>query len=166
MRTTSYLGRILVLLPLVAAGACQAPADPGQDVTALEERLLQLDRDFDADSAERGSAAWVERFADDGEMVSGSQVVVGPEAVGEAVASLDTSEVTLRWEPIEAAAAASGDLGYTRGRYRRTVASADGEPRVSTGSYLTVWRELPDGRWAIALDIGSPDPPTPAAGQE
>jgi ketosteroid isomerase-like protein len=166
MRIRTFPWSLFVLIPVMAATACHARDETTVDLTTLEHRLLQLDREFDADCAERGSAAWVERFAPDGQLVSGSEVVVGPAAVGEAVAVLDTPEVTLRWEPTEATVATSGDLGYTRGRYRRTVSPPGGEPTSSTGSYLTVWKKLEDGRWAIALDIGSPDPSTPSTEEE
>lgn len=65
----------------------------------------------------------------------------------------------LTWAPVHVEAAASGDLGYSTGRYEWGGKSADGTPRISTGWYVTIWRKGSDGRWRAALDIGTPPSP-------
>jgi ketosteroid isomerase-like protein len=44
----------------------------------------------------------------------------------------------------------SGDLGYTYGTYLMK----DGASEVR-GTYVTVWRKRPDGRWKYVLDSGN-----------
>jgi ketosteroid isomerase-like protein len=56
---------------------------------------------------------------------------------------------------IHAAAAASGDLGYTYGRY--LFAGAGGE----SGHYARAWVRDRSGAWLLAADITSPDPGRP-----
>lgn len=56
------------------------------------------------------------------------------------------------WTVERAAAAASADFGYARGRY---ASSAGGEP---IGYYLRVWRREA-GTWKVALEIVNPAPP-------
>ncbi len=65
----------------------------------------------------------------------------------------------LTWAPVHVEAAASGDLGYSTGRYEWGGKNPDGTPRVRTGWYVTIWRKGADGRWRAALDIGTPPSP-------
>jgi ketosteroid isomerase-like protein len=59
--------------------------------------------------------------------------------------------------PIEAAGAASGDLGYTIGWWRR---SQTGHP-ASQGHYVTIWKRQRDGRFRAVVDIGTVEPEPP-----
>ena len=71
--------------------------------------------------------------------------------------------MSLTWEPDKEEMAASGDLGYTYGRYRYRGNGPDGRPVVHNGKYVTIWRKEQDGRWRIVVDIGTPSDPPPAA---
>lgn len=51
---------------------------------------------------------------------------------------------SIRWEPLDAGVAGSGDLGYTYGRA--------GVSEDST-SYARIWRRRPGGEWKIVLDV-------------
>ncbi len=60
-------------------------------------------------------------------------------------------------EPIKAETAASGDLGYTWGKYNVTPTD-----RASyTGHYVRVWTRNADGTWQLVYEITTPPPPTP-----
>lgn len=65
----------------------------------------------------------------------------------------------LTWAPVHVEASASGDLGYSTGRYELSGKNADGTPRTATGWYVTIWRKGADGLWRAALDIGTPPSP-------
>jgi len=67
----------------------------------------------------------------------------------------------LTWAPDQVEASASGDLGWSTGRFEMTLRGADGTPRTGTGWYVTIWRKGPDGRWRAVLDIGTPPSPAP-----
>jgi len=53
----------------------------------------------------------------------------------------------------------SADLGYSIGDYERIGKDPSGNPSSATGSYVSIWRKQPDGRWKIVLDIGTPGSP-------
>jgi ketosteroid isomerase-like protein len=55
----------------------------------------------------------------------------------------------------------SADLGYSVGEYQRIGKDSSGNPTTATGSYVSIWRKQPDGKWKIVLDIGSPATPKP-----
>jgi ketosteroid isomerase-like protein len=60
----------------------------------------------------------------------------------------------LSWTNEAAEVAKSGDIGYTRG----TFTGSQGNSAFS-GSYATVWKKDKDGKWRVAVDIASAEPP-------
>ncbi|MBN1447083.1 MAG: nuclear transport factor 2 family protein [Bacteroidetes bacterium] len=62
---------------------------------------------------------------------------------------------SLRWKPLMADVAASGDLGYTHGRYRFARLDAGGDSSFIHGYYVTVWKRQVDGSWKFVMDAGN-----------
>ncbi len=142
------------LAAALAAGAC---ARPDHRAAAVAE-LKDADVAFAKATAERGVEGWVSFFADSGMQVVAGRNVVGRAAIRQLMApSLGDTTRTLTWRPVSAEASQAGDLGYTIGRWERTVHLKDSTV-VTRGSYVTIWRRQGDGTWKVALDIGSGDP--------
>lgn len=140
---------LLGALALVACGPSRPAATVGD--------LMAADRAFATATAERGSAGWVSWFAEDGTVFRGGRPVAGHEAIRDLMAPmLDGEGTSLTWEPEAGEIAASGDLGYTRGRWERRSTGPDGVVAVHTGSYVTIWKKVADGSWKVTLDIGNP----------
>ena len=151
----------LTLVALAAGGApaaCGAPAPPTLS-TPDPAQLLEADRAFAADAAESGVDGWVRWFAPHGAQLIEGGEVRGLEAIRELMtpAFADPS-FSLSWEPTYAEIAASGDLGYTLGRYVRRGSDGKGGSLEATGQYFTVWKRGADGEWRVAVDGGVPDP--------
>ena len=68
-------------------------------------------------------------------------------------------KMSLTWTAVDAGAATSGDLGYSRGTYRLSFTDASGKPVVDTGKYVTVWHKQADGSWKVLADIFNSDLP-------
>jgi len=130
----------------------------------LRTTLMDVDRAFDKATAAKGIEGWVEFAADDAVfMPEGLDFVRGKEAVRKFYTPMFARKgFTLRWEPIEAVVAASGDLGYTLGRWKSTAINPEGKTVTGQGKYLTIWKKQKDGSWKAAVDVGNT---TPAAGQ-
>jgi ketosteroid isomerase-like protein len=151
---------------LIPAMACADTPDettpPLQDAPDPEV-LMQADREFAAAVAEGGSEAWADWFAEDGAMIQpGVGEITGREAILARMGSLDAPGVSLRWEPLRAEIAASGDLGWTTGTYVSEGPGPDGEVARGEGRYVTIWRRAADGTWKVGMDLGNPT--SPAAG--
>jgi ketosteroid isomerase-like protein len=58
-------------------------------------------------------------------------------------------------------ASAAGDLGYSTGTFEMTVDDESGNPSVTRGKYVTVWRKEPDGIFRVVADIFNSDEPPP-----
>ena len=88
------------------------------DAAADKAALLKIDEAFSADAQRLGVAeAFLQYAAPDARMLpQGKDVVSGFEAVRRQMAGFP-AKATLAWKPFYADVAASGDLGYTLGRY-------------------------------------------------
>jgi ketosteroid isomerase-like protein len=146
----------LLLCGCAAEAPPPAPADP-----AL---LMEADRQFAADVAEGGTDAWVSWIAADGaQIVPNAGEIRGHDAIHDLMADLDDPTYSLKWEPLRADIAASGDLGWTTGSFVSEVTAADGTTRRGQGRYVTIWRKQADGSWKVVMDLGNPTTP-PAGG--
>ena len=122
--------------------------------------LLEADRQFALEVAERGLEAWVDWFEEEGLQLAPGEVVRGKGAIRAYMEpSFGTEGFLLEWEPEHASISASGDLGYTYGRYAVHRTGEDGSDVVREGRYVTIWHRQSDGTWKVALDTGVPDPP-------
>ena len=126
----------------------------------VRDELLRLERDFAAAASKDTAAAFDAEAADDIRLMrDGHFPFLGKEAMRRALAA---ERGTLTWEPAQAAAARSGELGYTYGTYelRRAAAAA-----VERGHYVRIWKKKSDGRkksdgaWKVVLDLLNPLPP-------
>lgn len=149
------------MLGMLAVAGCapevesMPPADPSV--------LMEADRAFAADVAARGTDAWVSWFATDGAQIQpGTGEVMGHDALRTLMAGLDDPNFSLSWEPLRADIAASGDLGWTTGKYVSEGVGPDGEPRRGQGRYVTIWRKAADGSWKVVMDLGNPTQAPPA----
>jgi ketosteroid isomerase-like protein len=143
-----------MLAALLATGA------RAQDVVATRSALMVADRAFNRATAARRADGWMEFIAEDGEMIRSAGTITGRAAIREAMAKAfaDTA-FSLTWEPLQADAGGSGDLGYTNGKYEARFRDANGKPTVRIGRYLTVWKKQANGSWKVVRDIGVQDPP-------
>ena len=148
----------------LTVGACGATRP---DPAARRGVLLEADRAFAAATAERGVDGWVSYFAAEGTQFPPHGMARGHEEIRRRMAPVFADpDNTLRWEPTFEDVAASGDLGYTVGRWENATRATDGSTSVTArGSYVTIWRRQADGTWNVVVDIGNSDEvETPAAG--
>jgi len=148
-----------VLTTVAVSGSAQA-LPPGKSgippaPTRAAVEIAAQERAFARTCVEKGMrAAFTEFFAPDA-------VDFEPQPAL-AAASLPkkpdgTASFTLDWEPWVADASAAGDLGWDTGPYVLEDRSpAKSPPRH--GWFFSVWRRQPDGRWKVALDVGTESP--------
>ena len=155
--------KLLVALPAVAlllalAGGCAKQPAAGPDAAALRESLLEADRNFAATALTEGVVMAYEQFlaVDAAQLPDGGLPLVGKESImANVLAAVADNEFSLSWEPVDAAVAASGDLGYTWGNYFLEGLDPDGETYVAEGKYANVWRYSAAAGWQVILDISN-----------
>ena len=133
----------------------------GQDKMDEATLLMQLDREFDKATAEKGIDGWVAYFAQNGSMLSDtSKPTTGPAEIrAEMEPVFKDSTFTLRWHPTKAEMMIPGVIGYTVGRWERVRKNKEGKWMKSAGTYSTTWKKQLDSSWKIVLDSGVSDGP-------
>ena len=160
-----------VLAGFLAWGACSAWAQlplPGEQPTPNpltdplanpgKVLLFDLETKFAKDTVERGGAGFASWFAEDGVALgNGKAPVIGKVAIAKS-ANWSPKEYQLTWTPTDAQMSPSGDMGYTWGHFEGHSKDAGGNPVITSGRYITVWRKQADGSWKVELDAGANEP--------
>ncbi len=124
-------------------------------ISLVQEELFAADRAFAAEVAKGGAAAWASWFARTGTQFPSAGRLEGREAIEAHMQGLFDGGNQLHWDPVTAVAAASGDLGYTLGRWK--FSNPEGVV-AATGNYVSIWTRTADEGWRVAVDIGNSDP--------
>jgi ketosteroid isomerase-like protein len=138
----------------LAAAICAVPlgAFAQSPDTSTAREIARIDNEYSAVSVVKGMpTASVEYFAEDG-------TAFAPTAVNGRTywASRTNFPGTLIWQPIFAFAGAAGDLGFTTGPWE--LKKGNDQPSLGYGHYVTIWSKQRDGKWKIALDVGTENP--------
>lgn len=134
--------------------------NPLTDTTVNPGKVLLFDLEarFAKDVAARGGAAFADWFANDGVTLgNGAAPKIGKVAIAKS-ANWSPKDYQLTWTPTDAMMGPSGDMGYTWGHYEGRSKDANGNPVLTSGRYITMWRKEPDGNWKVVLDAGANEP--------
>lgn len=146
MRTTALA--FLAALALAGPAAAAPPAPPpAADLAAQAEAVRATEAAFARTMADRDFAAFARFVAPDAVFVE-EPSLRGAEAVLAGWKPLfDGATAPFSWAPEAVDVLPSGGLAMSHG----PVFNARGE---RTGTFWSVWRLEPDGRWRIVLDHG------------
>jgi len=145
---------------LLEPGSASSSPNPLTDTTVKPGKVLLFDLEarFAKDVAARGGAAFADWFAEDGVALgNGAQPKIGKISIAKS-ANWSPKEYQLTWTPTDALMGPSGDMGYTWGHYEGHSKDANGNPVITSGRYITVWRKQADGNWKVVLDAGANEP--------
>ena len=139
-------------LLLLILSSCIRPA---VDKKLLEKELLKTDEDFSQMSIEKGRKAAFLAYAADSVIMmrQGALPLFGFAELKKQLETSKSDAFQLRWVPI--VAEASGDLGYTFGKWELRLTGKD---TVLYGTYVTIWKKFPGGKWKYILDGGNDTP--------
>lgn len=122
-------------------------------LASAEELVHAADVALDRAVATRDAAAFAALLEEDAVFAGGRRVSRGRAAVLEAWSPLlSEGGPRLRWTPVRAGVAASGDLAFTTGRWTLETGKEDRPAERTEGEYATVWRRGADGAWRVLLD--------------
>lgn len=139
------------------APTATALTDPGYDASI--QPLLEADQRFSADTKAGGGKACLAWFATDAVTLSnGKPVVQGKAAIGRNT-DWDPKNYQLSWVPEGGRMGPSGDMGVTWGTYNGQARDHQGNPVVTSGRYITVWKKDTPGQWKVLLDASNEAPP-------
>jgi ketosteroid isomerase-like protein len=144
----------------LTSGTSAETVNPLADTTMTPGKalLFDLEAKFAKATAEGGGKAFATWFAEDGVSLGNGQAPVhGRDAIAKQATWLPKN-YQLLWTPTDGVMSPAGDMGYTWGHYEGHSRDADGNPKVTTGRYLTIWRREQDGSWKVMLDASSDEP--------
>jgi ketosteroid isomerase-like protein len=148
---------------ILGGGSQVSPAEssnPLVDATMKPGKalLFDLEAKFAKETAEGGGKAFAAWFAEDGvSLANGQAAVHGREAIAQQ-ATWSPKNYQLQWTPTDGLMSPAGDMGYTWGHYEGHSRDTDGNTKVTSGRYLTIWRKEPDGSWKVTLDASNEEP--------
>jgi len=144
--------------PAMTAQDQPAPRKIGQNrPRGVEMEVRDADVQWAKDTAARRIEGWMDGFTDDAVIIAAGKTVEGKQAIREFFTGVFANkDYTLTWSPTRVETSTEGTLGYTYGNYESRFGAT-----VRHGMYMTVWRKV-DGKWKVALDMGSPLPEPPA----
>lgn len=111
--------------------------------------LVKTENSFAAYALAHGTKDAFLQFADSNGLVFSN---------GKAVNAIETwtkrekNKAVLKWYPVFAETAASGDLGYTTGPW--TYRASPQDSTSAYGYFITVWHRTEKGKWKFLLDMG------------
>jgi len=122
-------------------------------------QLLELEGKFSQAVAEGGGKAFASWFAEDAVTLNnGKPATLGRGAIA-ASATWNPKEYSLTWVAQGAQMGPSNDMGFTWGHYEGRSNDRNGQPVVTSGRYITIWKKLKDGTWKVAMDASADEPP-------
>lgn len=126
-----------------------------KDTKFLEKELIKTDQDFSQMSVEKGMKEAFLAYAADSVIMlrQGKLPLFGKTELINHFKTIPDKQVHLQWVPV--VAEASGTLGYTFGKWELRITGKD---TVEYGTYVTVWKKFPDGKWKYVLDGGNDTP--------
>jgi len=142
--------RLLIGFGFSVLVACAAP-----DKETLKQELVRTEAEFFQQALERGFNAGLHAFMAEEAFIANS-LTLGRDAQAERLGSEQPRKSRaniIRWRPLRADVADSGDLGYTWG-VAESGATKEG-PFKPYGIYVTIWRRQPDGKWKFVYDAAT-----------
>ncbi len=121
-----------------------------QSAAEWKEQVRAAERAFAGTMAARDHAAFQRFLSAETVFFSGSAVLRGPAAVGAAWKHYyEGAAAPFSWEPEQVEVLDSGTLAMTSGPVWNPA-----HQRI--GTFHSVWRREPDGKWRIVFDKGCP----------
>lgn len=134
---------------------------PVVDVEAEGEGLMQLSRDWSDLVATGDMDAVMNGWAEDAVMMPpGLPALEGKAAIRNYVeGAMQIPGFSISWEPLSVHVSSSGDMAYMIERNVTTVNDSLGNPLITHGKVVTVWRKAADGSWQNVIDMWNEAPP-------
>jgi ketosteroid isomerase-like protein len=145
MKLTVVLATLVLLVATHAARAAETASTPKRD---LVSEVRDSERAFAKTMADRDLASFGGYVAEEGVFFGGKGPLRGRAAVVQAwTRFFEGKEAPFSWEPETVEVLPSGNLALTAGPVR--------DPKGTLiGTFSTIWRLEPDGRWRVAFDRG------------
>jgi len=145
----------MILEIILAAALAPVEVDP------VREAVLCAEVGFSRSVENQNFEAFKSFLDPEVRFVTG-RILRGSEEVGQGWAGFFTRDASkFRWRPLIVEVVAGGTLAISRGPYRQTSVSDDGEEKIAWGTFNSTWRLNAEGEWKVLFDAGGDHGMTP-----
>ena len=115
--------------------------------------ILETEHAFAQLAKDQGlKVAFLTYASDEAVLHRANKLIKGKQAIAEYFEQQTLQNVRLEWEPDFVSVAASGDLGYTYGKFNFEGIDEKGEEIKVEGIFHTVWKREANGEWRYVWD--------------
>ncbi|MCR9287632.1 MAG: nuclear transport factor 2 family protein [Bacteroidetes bacterium] len=123
------------------------------DIEKSKKEIVETELAFAKIAKEEGlSNAFTSYAANDGVLNRNNKIISGKPAIKKYLESSSHTNISLEWTPDFVDVSASGDLGYTYGKFTYSAQDTSGQIIKSEGIFHTVWKRQADGTWKFVYD--------------
>lgn len=152
--TTSVPLSPLILLIFILFFSCNT-SHKESEIEQWKNEILETELSFAKMLKKEGVAkAFLFFAAEDAVLMRNDSLIIGKTAIKK-MYTLNLSlsdDVSLTWKADFVDVAASGELGYTYGKYVYTVTDSLGNTNTAEGIFHTVWKRQKEGIWKFVWD--------------
>jgi ketosteroid isomerase-like protein len=141
---------LLIFVLLYSCGDKSPKSSPEQ----WKQEIIETEAQFAQMAGEVGiREAFLSFAAEDAVLMRNDSLVIGKEGIARYLnAEGPSGDISLTWKPDFVDVSASGDLGYTYGKFTFSVTDSTGTRMENTGVFHTVWKRQADGSWKFVWD--------------
>jgi len=137
---------------LFFTASCSFFSSEKEEINTNEKALIEMqkaDIAFSEYSKLNGMhKAFLQFIADDAVLLQSNTIpIIGADAIL-FIANMNDANLELTWNPLGGEVASSGELGFTYG----TFFLKKDTTTMQQGSYVTIWKKQPDGKWKFVLE--------------
>lgn len=127
---------------------------PVPDKEKVKQEIIQVEKDFEKMTAEKGIAEGFAFFADaNGVIKRGSDSIIsGKAGIHNYYSAAYFKTASVKWAPDFVDVAEDGSMAYTYGKYSWQSKDSTGKISETRGVFHTVWKKQPDGSWRYVWD--------------
>lgn len=147
--------KILFLFLACAFISCNQQVDKSDksEKEKWKSEILKAEADFENMAQEKSiPEAFIAYAADDVAILRNNKVIEDKKALSDFYNGDNYENVSLHWKPDFVDVSASGDLGYTYGKYVYKITDSLGKQQVHEGIFHTVWKRQSGGEWKFVWD--------------
>ncbi len=150
------VGAAAFALTLLATSCAQPP--PADTRAADEAAIRAADVAWSKAADAKKVDDILSYYTDDASsLVDKGPIATGKQAIGDSWRDLFSMGYAISWQPTKVEVAQSGDLGYSQGTYEQSISGSQGNPVMSKGKYVVVWKKDAAGAWKAVAEIANSD---------
>ena len=145
--------RILIFLMLISSLISCTNLQQEPDTDLWKTEITDAEKAFAQMAADSGVAtAFLHFAAEDAVLQRNNAIIKGKSEIQQYFNEQTLQNISLEWAPDFVEVAASGELGYTFGKFTFSASDTTGAPLEAKGIFHTVWKRQANGEWKFVWD--------------